>query len=109
MASDDIVVTVIQQRNAFIPNGFTPNGDGINDIFIPFGGEGVVGVTRFQIYTRWGELVHSATNFAAGDQAFGWDGTLVGSTMAPPGVYVFVVEYEFTDGKNIPLYRRCKH
>ncbi|MFK7946191.1 MAG: gliding motility-associated C-terminal domain-containing protein [Saprospiraceae bacterium] len=98
-ASDEIVISIIQQRNTFIPNGFTPNGDGINDIFIPFGGEGVVGIVRFQVYNRWGELVHSTTNFAPGDQAFGWDGYLTGNTEAPPAVYVFMVEYEFIDGK----------
>ena len=99
VASDEVIVTIIQQRNAFIPNGFTPNGDGINDIFIPFGGEGVIGITRFQVYSRWGELVHSRTNFAPGDETFGWDGYLTGNTEAPPAVYVFFVEYEFIDGK----------
>lgn len=101
MAEDDIIISVIQQRKAYIPNAFTPNGDGINDVFVPFGGEGVIGVKYFQIYNRWGELVHSVSNFAAGDYTFGWDGTLVGSTMANPGVYVFVVEYEFIDGRKI--------
>lgn len=98
-ASDEVLISVIEQRKAYIPNAFTPNGDGINDIFVPFGGEGVVGIARFEVYNRWGQMVHSASNFAAGDPAFGWDGYLVGSTEAPSAVYVFVVEYEFLDGK----------
>lgn len=98
-ASDEVTISIIEQRNAFIPNGFTPNGDGINDIFVPFGGEGVVSIVRFQVYNRWGELLHSTTNFAPGDSAFGWDGYLTGNTEAPSAVYVFIVEYEFIDGK----------
>lgn len=100
-AMDELIISTIEQRNAFVPNGFTPNGDGINDIFVPFGGEGVIGVAKFQVYNRWGELVHSTSTFTAGDYTFGWDGTLVGNTMAPPGVYVFYVEYEFIDNKTI--------
>ncbi len=102
MATDELMITVIQQRKAYIPNAFTPNGDGINDIFVPFGGEGVTGVAIFQIYTRWGELVHSVTNFMAGDAAFGWDGFLIGNETASSGVYVYYIEYEFIDGKKIP-------
>lgn len=98
-ASDEVVIKIIQQRNAYIPNAFTPNGDGINDVFVPFGGEGVVGIARFQVYSRWGELVHSRTNFTAGDEASGWDGFLTGNTEASPGVYVYFIEYEFIDGK----------
>jgi gliding motility-associated-like protein len=101
VATDEIIVTVIQQRKAFVPNGFTPNGDGINDVFVPFGGEGVTGIARFQVYSRWGELVHSTTNFMAGDYTFGWDGLLIGNQEASPGVYVYFVEYEFLDGKTI--------
>jgi gliding motility-associated-like protein len=101
VAIDEIIIDVIKQRKAYIPNGFTPNGDGINDIFVPFGGEGVTGIANFQIYNRWGELVHATNNFMAGDSSFGWDGNLQGSTEATPGVYVYVVEYEFIDGKKI--------
>jgi gliding motility-associated-like protein len=101
VATDEIIITVIQQRKAFVPNGFTPNGDGINDIFVPFGGEGVTGVARFQVYTRWGELVHSTSDFMAGDFSFGWDGFLIGNREASSGVYVYFVEYEFLDGKTL--------
>lgn len=101
VATDEVIITVIQQRKAFIPNAFTPNGDGINDVFVPYGGEGVVGVARMQVYSRWGELLHSVTNFAPSDESFGWDGTLTGTANAAPGVYVYVIEYEFIDGKTI--------
>jgi gliding motility-associated-like protein len=101
VAEDEVLITVFQQRKAFIPNAFTPNGDGINDVFVPYGGEGVVGITQLQVYSRWGELLHSTTNFAPSDEAFGWDGTLTGVANAAPGVYVYIVEYEFIDGKKI--------
>jgi gliding motility-associated-like protein len=100
-ATDEVLINVIQQRKIFIPDAFTPNGDGINDVFLPYGGEGVVQIRSFQIYNRWGSLLHYRTNFAPNSGDFGWDGTIDGSTVAAPSVYVYVVEVEFIDGKVI--------
>ena len=77
--------------NLFIPNAFTPNGDGINDRFQINGAF----VRRFElnIFDRWGRLVFQAQ--AMGDS---WDGTIKGR-LAPEGVYAFKLSAEGFDGK----------
>ncbi len=65
----------------FIPNVFTPNADGRNDLFYIEAQEGVT-VYRFAIFDRWGEKVH--------DGAYPWDGTFKGKP-CQEGVYVYEV------------------
>lgn len=71
----------------FIPNAFTPNGDGINDIFYI---RGNVNLIIFKIYNRWGENI-----FISRDINHGWDGTFKG-VQAPMEVYVYfaIIEEE---------------
>ncbi|MBK9147064.1 MAG: gliding motility-associated C-terminal domain-containing protein [Flavobacteriales bacterium] len=71
----------------FIPNTFTPNGDGVNDIFIPQGKSIATMVLR--IFDRWGEQL-----FESDDPAVGWDGTYAGANV-PDDVYVWRLEYAF--------------
>ncbi len=75
----------------FMPSAFTPNGDGLNDIFrvkYPFP------VSKFDlaVYNRWGQKVFETINIGAG-----WDGTLKGITQ-PSGTYVWIIS--FTDTQN---------
>ncbi len=100
-ASDDIRVNVNKDRNVFIPNAFSPDGDGTNDIFMIFGGQGVVEVLSFRVYDRWGELMFEDSNFMTNDPSHGWDGTFRGQELNP-GVFVFAAEVEFIDGVRIP-------
>ncbi len=70
-----------------LPNGFTPNGDGKNDLFrippsVP------VKVFRFSVYNRWGGLVFTTT-----DSKQGWDGSMNGHLL-PAGTYIWFIEYE---------------
>jgi gliding motility-associated-like protein len=71
----------------WIPEAFTPNGDGVNDMYTV----SVTGHEKFEmlIYNRWGELV-----FQSEDPALGWNGTMANGAPAPTGVYlvrVFVI------------------
>ena len=67
-------------------NVFTPNGDGINDIFDPgFEGE-FIGCADFRIYDRWGEKV-----FDSNIGQYGWDGRTLRGRVAPAGVYYYVI------------------
>lgn len=70
----------------FFPNVFTPNGDGLNDHYVPVGKD----VTAFKmtIYNSWGEAV-----FETNDIARTWDGTLKGKHCAS-GVYLYMAHYE---------------
>lgn len=72
----------------YIPNGFTPNGDGINDIFRPSVVD-AMNIYSFKVYNRWGELV-----FETADPAEGWNGAGPGEDFfVPPGAYVYKVKY----------------
>jgi len=78
MATTDIRVLVGRQQPVFIPNGFTPNGDGTNDIYTVFGNSLITNVPVMRIYDRWGGLVFEGKNLKAGDETMGWDGTIKG-------------------------------
>ena len=63
-----------------MPNTFTPNGDGQNDIFYPRG-VGMKQITAFRIYNRWGELMFERHGFQLNDVSSGWDGTYKGAQL----------------------------
>ncbi|MEO6498227.1 MAG: gliding motility-associated C-terminal domain-containing protein, partial [Mucilaginibacter sp.] len=75
----------------YIPNIFTPNGDGNNDVLYvrSLGIKTLV----FYVYDQWGEMI-----FRSNNQASGWDGTYKGTVM-PVGVYVYYVEAIMLDGQ----------
>ncbi len=74
----------------FIPNTFTPNGDGQNDVFYPRG-TGVSSVKSFRIYNRWGELLFERDNIQLNDESNAWDGSF-GSATPRADVYVYVID-----------------
>ncbi|TXC81686.1 T9SS type B sorting domain-containing protein [Luteibaculum oceani] len=78
-----IEVTGVLQ--VFIPSTFTPDGDGINDVFRPIVDQPMEGKYEFKIYNRWGELMFETKN---PDE--GWNGrTISGNELVPPGVFVY--------------------
>jgi len=77
---------VVVFYDLFMPNAFTPNGDGRNDLFrIP--PSITVSIAKFSVYNRWGELVFTTTNSSAG-----WDGRLGGKPQ-PLGTYVWMIDF----------------
>jgi len=74
-----------------VPTAFTPNGDGINDLFRPRGNDIIQ--TRMQIYNRWGELIYR------GDNVSGWNGF-----GAPEGVYHFIMTIYGFKNENAVMY-----
>lgn len=96
-ATDSVEVKVRKERRVFIPSAFTPNNDGNNDLFIVYGGTGVVEILSFRVFNRWGEIVHLAENFAPNSEEHGWDGRYRGFDMRDD-VYVYLVEVLFLDG-----------
>lgn len=90
-ATDKITVFVLcDGTNVFIPNTFSPNGNGANDIFYPRG-SGVFRIKVLRIFNRWGEVVFERTNFAPNDASAGWDGTFKGRKLNSD-VYVYTAE-----------------
>jgi gliding motility-associated-like protein len=97
IASQNIIVD--KQSNVFIPNVFSPNGDGNNDIFTIFSDlKSIERVRSFQIYNRWGEVVFQAFDFQTNDPTYGWDGFFRDKLMNP-AVFVYYAEIEYIDGR----------
>jgi len=92
------VVVICKDANVFIPNTFSPNGDGSNDKFY-IRGRGLDRVKSIRIFNRWGEVVFEQTNFPVNDPLYGWDGKYKGHE-ALPDVYVYQVEV-FCDNSQI--------
>ena len=80
-AKDKVTVFVIcNGNNVFVPDLFSPNGDGVNDIFYPRG-NGLFKVKGLKIFNRWGEAVFEKNSFNANDPAAGWDGMFRGTKL----------------------------
>ena len=73
-----------------MPNTFSPNGEGHNDIFYPRG-RGLAAIKSMRIFNRWGELLFEQTNFAVNDPNAGWDGSYKGRKLTPD-VYVYMID-----------------
>ncbi|MDX1940340.1 MAG: gliding motility-associated C-terminal domain-containing protein [Saprospiraceae bacterium] len=100
-ATDDLLVTLTNDIPIFIPNAFSPNSDGYNDIFMIYSGSTLFKIKRLYLYQRWGDQVFTATDFYTNDESKGWDGTFKGKKLNP-GVYVYFFEIELTNGKIVP-------
>ncbi len=88
-SKDSITIRVVKSAQMFLPNAFSPNGDGLNDLLRPT----IVGyslINTFEVFNRFGELVFKSSN----SNTEGWDGTYRGKD-ADVGVYYYRVT--FTD------------
>jgi gliding motility-associated-like protein len=95
MAIDTIRVNVDPNLAVYIPNIFSPNGDGINDILY-VRGKGVKNF-RFLVYNRWGEVV-----FETREENYGWDGTFRGQSLSP-SVFVYYLDAILENDKRLIL------
>jgi len=94
----EIRIKELERTGVYIPNSFSPNGDGINDVFRVYGGEGLRMIRQFAVYDRWGNALYLQRDLHPDDPSAGWDGTFRGRAM-DPGVYVYAIELELTDGR----------
>ncbi len=91
ITSDTIRVrTFCPGAEVFIPNAFSPDGDGVND-WLYVQAKGIRLVKNFRVYSRWGELVFEKNNFLPNDKTAGWNGRVRGN-LANPDIYVYVCE-----------------
>jgi len=82
--TSNAMIRINPETLIFVPNAFTPDGDGTNEVFKPT----VVGVKSFElrIFNRWGEEI-----FFTDDPDTGWDGTYANGTPADIGTYSWSV------------------
>ena len=99
-ASDQVTVVVNKIRDIYIPNAFSPDGNGINDYFTVYGGIAAESVLVFRIYNRWGGLIYEGTNFPLNSDIDGWDGTYKGQYLNPD-VFAFYALIRFIDDEEI--------
>ncbi|MBX2814445.1 MAG: gliding motility-associated C-terminal domain-containing protein [Saprospiraceae bacterium] len=97
---DSSILVDLQYYQVFIPSGFSPNQDGINDVFQIQGNRQLVSINQLSIFDRWGSLVHEQT-FSDGGELL-WDG-IVGGKVAAPGPYIYIVEVTMDDGEERQL------
>ncbi|MCP4122818.1 MAG: hypothetical protein GY751_13790, partial [Bacteroidetes bacterium] len=101
-AEDKLTIVVEKPRPVYIPNAFSPDGDGQNDYFMIFAGQQVKKINSFLVFNRWGEPVFQYYNFQPNNPAYGWNGRYRGQIMNP-AVFAYYAEIEFIDGE-IRLY-----
>lgn len=102
VSRDQITLNVIcNNANIYVPNSFSPNGDGSNDQFFPRG-NGVFSIKAFRIFNRWGQVVFQSNNIGANNAFEGWDGTING-VKAEPAVYVYMLEVLCENNVVFPL------
>jgi len=103
IAEDSILVRVTKnyRGNIFVPNIFSPNTDGINDLFyIHAKPDMVETIKTFQVFDRWGEKIFENNDGKPNDSDYGWDGMYKGEYLNP-AVFVWLAEIEFKDGNTI--------
>ncbi|MFM8592015.1 MAG: gliding motility-associated C-terminal domain-containing protein [Sphingomonadales bacterium] len=92
-ASLPVSATTLSTREIFVPNVFTPNGDGKNDVLRVFGN--YIRSIDFKIFNQWGQLIFSST-----DASVGWDGKHKGQ-LQPVGVYTYTLKLVRQDGTSV--------
>lgn len=101
-ATDDIAINVRCDESIIsLPNTFTPNGDGANDMFWPIS-KGGINVDRMLIFNRWGEKIFEANDIPVNDPGKGWDGTYKGRALTPD-VFVYIIETRCITGERIVI------
>ena len=91
-----MLLSIDKERKIYIPSAFSPNGDGLNDRFSIYGGNGIREIEYLQIFNRWGALVFERKEFPPNAEPLGWDGTFKGEP-ASSGVYIYQLKVNFVD------------
>ncbi len=95
-----IDIEVIIETEIYVPNIFSPNGDGINDYFRFQSNSDNLMIESINIFDRWGELMFEASGVINNEDAVMWDGSFNG-TACNNGVYIYVIKYRDIEGNMV--------
>ena len=98
ITTTSVLVEVFNSREVYIPNVFSPNFDGINDVFTVHGGTSVKVIETLQVFDRWGNLIYQGDNLDPSNLNIGWDGSYRGQ-MLNPAVFAYFAIVEYLDGE----------
>ncbi len=99
--TESISITVNKIRPVYFPNVFSPNKDGVNDVFTVYTNRATEIVEELTVFDRWGNLVFEQKDFASNDESLGWNGKFNGQNLNA-GVYVYYATLRFIDGEILP-------
>ena len=98
---DVIEIRVRKVREVAVPTGFSPNGDGQNDVLIVHGRPGTV-VEAYQVFDRWANILYEEYEFPVNDSSRGWDGRKNDEPVSA-GVYFYKLRIRYEDGSTEQL------
>jgi gliding motility-associated-like protein len=94
----DMVKVTVKPCEVYVPQAFSPNQDGKNEVLLVFASHCIKAIQKMTIYNRWGMVVYQRENFSGSDQSGGWDGTYKGAP-GDPGIYPYKIRAELASGK----------
>lgn len=103
ITDDSITIEVLnscENSVIFVPNTFTPNGDGLNEVFL-IRGIAATKIKHFRVFDRWGQMVFGIENGEANEVRWGWDGTNRNGEKLNSAVYVYTYEIECINGETV--------
>jgi gliding motility-associated-like protein len=99
-AEAQIEISVAKLKEIYVPNVFSPDEDGVEDLFVIHAGKSVALLLEMSVYNRWGNLVYHWDEPVEPDFWPGWDGRIDGKT-GQSAVYVYVLRAQRLDGREI--------
>jgi len=99
---DDVVSVVVKKKlKIYVPNVFSPNGDGINDVFRIYSEDlKIEKVNYMRLFDRWGNMTYEEKDFTINGSQKGWDGVFRTKLMNP-AVFVYDIQIELKDGSTV--------
>lgn len=97
IATAQTSVTAFPSPKIYIPNTFSPNGDGINDQFTIYTNDGIASILELNIFDRWGDNLYHALNIPTNNSLVGWDGKFHFKDL-PSATFVYILKLQMADG-----------
>ena len=101
LSSDTISISVEKNREVFVPNAFSPDGNGFNDIFY-LQSKNDIPIATFKIFDRWGALIYETEDCFTNNPSCGWDGSFLDKNLNS-GVFIYFIQIGFLDGVTLEL------